>query len=354
MSLYNHFSRIPPVYNTGHLQEKGLGMCKRFMQGKCPFSALSCPYSHNKDLAPLCSRWKAGECQGNMGNNCLYRHYYLERDAVTRFPPVRTPLAQVQPTANFSSPLTMRVIKETIQHKRVEVDIETGKRRSWVEEESRDVMDLTGDTDTPVKRTKTEETPLITPQTSPKKIENKSNKSPSTPISKKTTPNPSPSSTTSLSSTSDSTVKSPSSSSSSSSCSTTVTSLTISNISTSSLDPNTCPVCGKSGFKGSKGVEAHRNHKKSKCKNNQKINSVWEEAVQRQPAMNEETSSVTTATSPQTPVNNSTEVIEILDTPTPAPVRQGHTRDTSVVIVDTPDSPVVRTRAPRRVLLPSP
>merc|ERR1719309_1844117 len=109
-------------------------------------------------------------------------------------------------------------------------------------------MDLTGDTETPVKRTKTEETPLITPHTSPNKIENKSNKSPSTPISKKTTPNPSPSSTTttSLSSTSDSTVKSPSSSSSSSSCSTTVTSLTISNISTSSLDPNTCPVCGKS------------------------------------------------------------------------------------------------------------
>lgn len=101
-------------------------------------------------------------------------------------------------------------------------------------------------------------------------------------------------------------------------------------------------------------MEAHRNHKKSKCKNNQKINSVWQEAVQRPLAVTEETSSVTTNSLLQTPVNNSTEVIEIVDTPTPAPVRQGQARDNSVVIVDTPDSPVVRPRASRRVLLPSP
>ena len=34
-------------------------------------------------------------------------------------------------------------------HRREEVDIETGRRRSWVEEEDREVYDLTGDT--PVK-----------------------------------------------------------------------------------------------------------------------------------------------------------------------------------------------------------
>ena len=45
----------------------------RFLRGNCPFSALSCPYSHNKDQAPLCLRWKAGECTGAMGNKCVYR-----------------------------------------------------------------------------------------------------------------------------------------------------------------------------------------------------------------------------------------------------------------------------------------
>ena len=68
---------------------------------------------------------------------------------------------QVQPS-DFSSPLVCRVRKETLQHRREEVgtsphssiladpapqvDIETGKRRSWVEEEEREVFDLTGDT----------------------------------------------------------------------------------------------------------------------------------------------------------------------------------------------------------------
>ena len=45
----------------------------RFLRGNCPFSALSCPYSHNKDQAPLCLKWKAGECTGAMGNKCVYR-----------------------------------------------------------------------------------------------------------------------------------------------------------------------------------------------------------------------------------------------------------------------------------------
>ena len=75
------------------------------------------------------------------------RHYYLERDArpaVTQ----RVALAEMEPT-NFSSPYQVKICKEKLVHRREEVDIETGRRRSWVEEEEREVYDLTGDT--PVK-----------------------------------------------------------------------------------------------------------------------------------------------------------------------------------------------------------
>ena len=56
-------------------------------------------------------------------------------------------LAEMQPT-DFSSPYQVKICKEKLVHRREEVDIETGRRRSWVEEE-REVYDLTGDT--PVK-----------------------------------------------------------------------------------------------------------------------------------------------------------------------------------------------------------
>ena len=119
----------------------------RFLKGNCPFSALACPYSHNKDQAPLCMRWKQGQCIGATGNRCLYRHYYLERDART-VPAQRRALSEVEP-ANFSSPYQVKICKEKLTHRREEMDIETGRRRSWVEEEEREVYDLTGDT--PVK-----------------------------------------------------------------------------------------------------------------------------------------------------------------------------------------------------------
>ena len=95
------------------------------------------PYSPPPTLPSLTapSRWKAGQCTGTTGNKCLYRHYYLERDAaapaVAAFRPplaevreavactLLTPL-QVQP-ADFSSPLVCKVRKETLQHRREEV-----------------------------------------------------------------------------------------------------------------------------------------------------------------------------------------------------------------------------------------
>lgn len=242
MNLFSHFARVPPpTDNFSTFQEKG--MCQRFVQGKCPFSSLACPYSHNKDMAPICNRWKQGQCIGATGNKCLYRHYYLERDATSQpRRPARTPLAQVQADSDFSSPLRLNILKETISHKRVEVDLETGKRRSWVEEEEREVMDLTGET--PVKPKLPATTPK--PPPSPKKILATAKPAPP----KKSPPpssNSSPPSSASLA---------PSSTSSAPSSAPLAP----------AVDANTCPVCSRGGFSGARGVSRHRAAKTSKCK----------------------------------------------------------------------------------------
>ena len=46
--------------------------------------------------------------------------------------------------ATFPSPYKVQVQVEVVEHRREEVDIETGRRRSWVEVEEREVLDLTG------------------------------------------------------------------------------------------------------------------------------------------------------------------------------------------------------------------
>jgi len=123
-------------------------VCARFVMNFCTNSAMSCPYgSHNKDDAALCLAWTRGLCDKNL---CMGRHFYLERDAV---PARRIPLQQVtQASSNsaFSSPLVVKVKTLTETHRRVEVDLETGNRRSWIETENKELIDITGE-DTPKK-----------------------------------------------------------------------------------------------------------------------------------------------------------------------------------------------------------
>merc|ERR1719481_2003727 len=43
----------------------------------------------------------------------------------------------------FSSPIRVKVVKEVTKQRKVEVDLETGNRRSWVETTEFEVLDLT-------------------------------------------------------------------------------------------------------------------------------------------------------------------------------------------------------------------
>ena len=45
----------------------------------------------------------------------------------------------------FSSPLVLKVRREVARERREEFDLETGRRRSWVESREFEVLDLTGE-----------------------------------------------------------------------------------------------------------------------------------------------------------------------------------------------------------------
>ena len=98
-------------------------------------------FSHSKDDAALCQNWTKGACPQN--NVCNLRHYYLEKDAAMT---AMKPPAEINSNNNtvYSSPLVVKVKTLTESRRREEVDLETGKRRSWVESTEFDVLDLTG------------------------------------------------------------------------------------------------------------------------------------------------------------------------------------------------------------------
>ena len=48
---------------------------------------------------------------------------------------------------DYSSPLRVKVVKEVSKQRREEVDLDTGKRRSWVETTEYEVLDLCGETE---------------------------------------------------------------------------------------------------------------------------------------------------------------------------------------------------------------
>eukprot|EP00092_Neocalanus_flemingeri_P069105 GFUD01084593.1.p1 GENE.GFUD01084593.1~~GFUD01084593.1.p1 ORF type:complete len:198 (+),score=58.37 GFUD01084593.1:1-594(+) len=117
-------------------------------------------------------------------------------------------------TEKYSSPYSVKVVKEVAKQRKEEVDLETGKRRSWVETTEYEVMDLTG------------ETPV-------KKMRSSLNKSPLKEVNKEI----------------ERPRKSPEREETSE---------------VSSVGPGICPMCGRQ-FKGIKGVNSHRRARNSAC-----------------------------------------------------------------------------------------
>jgi len=204
-------------------------MCERFLNGRCPFSAVVCNFSHSKDHAPICRMWQKGFCIGATGNACRLRHYYNEMDGA-----VMQAARQAQRTVNncpnqmesYSSPYTVKVVKQVAKQRKEEVDLETGKRKSWVETTEFEVLDLTGETPPMKKRLSLNKSPLKEANYE-KENERIQNPPPKNKVSE-----------------------------------------------ASSVEPGTCPVCARK-FKGEKGVNAHRRARNSAChpdKENQKRN----------------------------------------------------------------------------------
>ena len=116
--------------------------------------------------------WQKGYCIGATGNSCKLRHYYNEMDgalmqvftshncsiiditclsqAARR--QAQRPVNETNQLDDYSSPYRVKVVKEVSKQRKEEVDLETGKRKSWVETTEFEVLDLTGET--PVKKSK--------------------------------------------------------------------------------------------------------------------------------------------------------------------------------------------------------
>eukprot|EP00092_Neocalanus_flemingeri_P035811 GFUD01038991.1.p1 GENE.GFUD01038991.1~~GFUD01038991.1.p1 ORF type:complete len:290 (+),score=67.02 GFUD01038991.1:164-1033(+) len=267
-------------------------ICERFLYGRCPFSALACNFSHSKEHAPLCRMWQIGCCIGATGNACRQRHYYNEMDGALMQAarqsqrPINTCTNQIE---TYSSPYRVKVVKEVAKQRKEEVDLETGKRRSWVESTEYEVMDLTGETS--VRKTRLSLKLSTLNKVNEKDIEKKQK----SPAKKRLSLSKSPLKQVNKENEIERTKKSPA---------------RRRKPEVSAVDQGTCPVCGRH-FKGQKGVSAHRRARNSACHP--------EKSNLRQPPV----------ASPETPVVISRNV----DTTTPT---QDRHNNSIIVLPDTP------------------
>jgi len=94
----------------------------------------------------LCSLWLKGLCVGRTGRACKYRHYYNEMDVTMQAAKRQNQASASKPENQremFNSPIRVKVVKEVTKQRKVEVDLETGNRRSWVETTEFEVLDIT-------------------------------------------------------------------------------------------------------------------------------------------------------------------------------------------------------------------
>jgi len=120
--------------------------CPRVQIGATCFTS-NCKYSHRKEDAPLCKMWQRGFCIGGRGNNCPLRHYYNERDeSLQQSKRFQESVISSSEEIDFSSPYRVKIVKEIKEQRCEEVDLDTGRRRSWVEKQEVEIFDLTGET----------------------------------------------------------------------------------------------------------------------------------------------------------------------------------------------------------------
>ena len=98
----------------------------------------------------ICSPWTKGQCIGMRGNSCPSRHFFQDGDrellqsASWDTTGSDRRKAGTQEEFTFSSPLLVKVRKQVARERREELDLETGRRRSWVETREFELLDLTG------------------------------------------------------------------------------------------------------------------------------------------------------------------------------------------------------------------
>ena len=73
-----------------------------------------------------------------MGDLCIFRHYYTEQDAqkiqtMTNKEKLDKVNYCLFERNDSDSPYRVKVVKETRKERREEVDLETGKRKIWIE-----------------------------------------------------------------------------------------------------------------------------------------------------------------------------------------------------------------------------
>jgi len=177
-------------------------------------------------------------------------------------------------------------------HRREEVDIETGRRRSWVEEEEREVYDLTGDTPVkplPLPKRKVQESrsvqrskfvggsppPLLSP--SPMRPSSRLSSDPTSECPHHSSTlasapwSPRPWSTSRRGRRVNATLPPRNSPPTQ----TTPPASLVPVATETPIATGQCPVCLRTGFAGEKGVKSHRSHKNSKCKYQEQSPRGW-------------------------------------------------------------------------------
>jgi len=123
--------------------EDNAGWCPR--ESVVSFNILNNITHRKKSLPPICKSWQDGNCFPLRAGECSRRHYYTDDDEILpqsrRFLDENDGGSSVHTMTNFSSPYSVSIKKEIVKKRNVEVDLETGRKKSWVETMEQEEME---------------------------------------------------------------------------------------------------------------------------------------------------------------------------------------------------------------------